>query len=85
MLHYRLRTVDGNSLMGIPKKVETRMSEHQIKHLQGAYERVGRCLHDCGQTIRYVEIDHEREGFRANCRACGEYPANASEVEDACD
>jgi hypothetical protein len=62
------------------------MSEHQaIEHLDGPYERWGRCLRRCGRTARYVEIDHDQETFRGDCPVCGTYPASATEVEDACD
>jgi hypothetical protein len=56
-----------------------------IEHLYPSYERFGPCVRGCGQTTRYVEVDRNRENYRAECRICGTYSARVSEVEDACD
>ncbi|HTS49367.1 MAG TPA: hypothetical protein VMH05_15550 [Bryobacteraceae bacterium] len=56
-----------------------------IDHLNPPYERLGPCVHRCGETARYVQVDDDRESYRVECPACGTYPAQASDVEDACD
>jgi hypothetical protein len=43
---------------------------------------VGPCLKGCGNEATYQEINHENQGHRVICPACGPYPATIEEMED---
>ena len=40
------------------------------------------CLRGCGNEATYREIDHDTDGHRVICPACGTYPATIEEMED---
>jgi hypothetical protein len=43
---------------------------------------VGPCLKGCGNEAAYQEVDHETEGHRVICPACGTYLVTIRQMED---
>jgi hypothetical protein len=53
-----------------------------IEHIDADQILVAPCLRDCGNEATYQEVDHETEGHRVICPACGTYSATIEELEE---